>query len=367
MRHDTFEGLRGYLALWVLLEHTLWACGYHQTGALSLSSLVFHGEFAVKVFMLLSGFVMTRLLASGSETPLRFLTRRFFRIYPVYLLALALGILTQGIFLETWQELPFKAPHQQADIANFAYGMAHVRTELMPHLLLVQTVMRGDGNFTLLGPAWSLSLEWQFYLLAPALVGLLRRWPVATAGIGLLATIAIDHVSHNDLMLAHYGLEFWIGMISAVAFDHGRLRQALASLDDKHVALFALLLLAVCGLTPNTLDFVVWVVVWAVAMRERDGVGGPLRLIFTNPVSRFLGRISYSVYLLHFFCLLLALRLAMAVAQWGQGVTAALVVTLTVGLSVGAGWLSLVLVELPGIALGKMLVAKRGAAKPGAA
>ena len=50
------EGLRGYLALWVLVCHAFWASGI-ETGTLSgLPQLLRQGDLAVRLFIIVSGF-----------------------------------------------------------------------------------------------------------------------------------------------------------------------------------------------------------------------------------------------------------------------------------------------------------------------
>jgi peptidoglycan/LPS O-acetylase OafA/YrhL len=65
--------------------------------------------------------------------------------------------------------------------------LAHVG----PHLLLLQGLIPDsvldNSQTSFIGPAWSLSLEWQFYLIAPALVWLISRRAWAAATIAALA------------------------------------------------------------------------------------------------------------------------------------------------------------------------------------
>jgi peptidoglycan/LPS O-acetylase OafA/YrhL len=361
MKDTTFVGLRGYLALWVVIRHTLWACGFHYNGEpyrLSLSFLALQSDAAVRIFMILSGFVVTRLLLHRGETPVPFLIRRVFRIFPAYLVALGLAILCLGTFSEIWPSLPFKSPHQEIDVANFDYAAGHLTKEVMNHFFLVQTVLRGDSNYALLGPAWTLSLEWQFYLLAPVLASLLRRWPVAVLCTGMAVTVALQHASHYDLMLAVYGQLFWIGIISAMIFDNAGLRMVLATLHPRHMVLLVLLWFSVGGMNGNNIDILVWAVAFIVALREQAGGSGVLGWLFTNRVMVFSGTASYSIYLLHMFCLLLTLMIVAPLASLGQGPYTIIVFGLTLVTTYCTAALSLSLVEMPGIALGKMVAAR---------
>src|SRR5207237_4554322 len=85
------EGLRGYLALWVLVAHVLWVSGY-QPAVEPLLRLIGAGGYAVKLFIILSGFVITYLLDKRDETYLQFVVRRFFRLFPVFIVLFVVAI-----------------------------------------------------------------------------------------------------------------------------------------------------------------------------------------------------------------------------------------------------------------------------------
>ena len=92
------EGLRAYLALWVVVTHVMFFSsaafqGLNPAGALrGLVRLLESGPLAVQVFMIISGFVITVLLDKRRENYAQFIVRRFFRLYPVYLLLIAVNL-----------------------------------------------------------------------------------------------------------------------------------------------------------------------------------------------------------------------------------------------------------------------------------
>ncbi|MBO2007783.1 acyltransferase family protein [Hymenobacter negativus] len=127
----------------VVLTMTPWAMGAH----------------GVTLFLVISGFLIHwGFLKSGAAFRLsEFFNKRFWRIYPPYLVALAvfgLSLGTGGAF------------------------------SLLTHLTLTHNLF--ERSYTTINPSfWSLGLEMQFYLLYPVLL-LLRRW----LGIGQ-ATLAV--------------------------------------------------------------------------------------------------------------------------------------------------------------------------------
>src|SRR5579872_2939516 len=85
------EGLRGVLALWVVLGHILAAAGLgeHWRGPFAVLAA---GGNAVDAFIIVSGFVIFYLIETARESYGRFIFRRALRLYPVYLLCLLVSI-----------------------------------------------------------------------------------------------------------------------------------------------------------------------------------------------------------------------------------------------------------------------------------
>lgn len=83
-----------------------------------------------------------------------------------------------------------------------------------------------------------------------------------------------------------------------------------------------------------------------------------LAALLTHRAALGLGRISYSIFLMHMFCLLLALDLFGPFAAFDRsGYTLAVVIT-TLVTTIGVSTLTYVYVEKPGVALGKSLAAR---------
>src|SRR5271166_5735469 len=87
------DGLRGVLAVYVMLSHTLpFAPLPHW-----LHWLFQHGGAAVDVFFILSGLVIVQSLTSFEYRPLPFLIARVARIYPVFLVVFVLAVAVQPL------------------------------------------------------------------------------------------------------------------------------------------------------------------------------------------------------------------------------------------------------------------------------
>lgn len=180
------DGIRGVAIAGVLLQH---------------SSLAPGGHFGVVLFFVLSGYLITGLLAREYDTAGRvslraFYLRRAARLAPALLVALA------GLTL-----------------ALFAvHGAAHVGRYLAAAGLYVSNIgirLFGLDGFIPVNWSWSLAMEEQFYLLwPPLLVLLLRRganrrkvggWLLATGGA--IAVLRIVEVHMLPGSTAYYAPE----------------------------------------------------------------------------------------------------------------------------------------------------------------
>ena len=87
-RLTCLDGLRGVLACYVMLSHTLPFAPLPRW----LHWLFQHGGAGVDVFFILSGLVIVQSLASFSYRPLPFLIARVTRIYPVFLVVFGFAV-----------------------------------------------------------------------------------------------------------------------------------------------------------------------------------------------------------------------------------------------------------------------------------
>ena len=206
-------GLRFWLAVWVILHHI---CGKGMmleawTNALpsSLGTLIHGGYLAVQTFFVLSGFVLARTYAHvqwDRKTLGRFFTARFARIYPVYFVSLIVlsPFIIEMLLAPTW------TPGQRISL-----------------LTIYLFVLQGWNGSLAVGwntPAWSLSCEFFFYLWFPVLFAPLRnaRWRMISAAIvaAILFPIVLDHagVPWDWKPIYHTG-DFVAGIAASRIYD----------------------------------------------------------------------------------------------------------------------------------------------------
>ena len=180
-RYFGIEGTRGWLAWIVVFAHIeeLTFIGQHIRGVGWLYGLSIQ---CVYLFIIVSGFVITNLILVKNERYLFYIFRRFMRIYPIYLICLAFGVLLSAHFYYLLSHNPWPkdivVPSDTLLEARSIEGGSFL-AQLLCHITLIQGAIPNNvlynSQFAFLPPAWSLSLEWQFYLLAPILINGLGR------------------------------------------------------------------------------------------------------------------------------------------------------------------------------------------------
>ena len=293
-------GLRAIAAWWVVLYH-IRAAFEGQLPASAIAVLA-KGYLAVDMFFVLSGFVIylnyaTRVRADAGSIA-DFMVRRIARIYPLhFVLLMAMGAFALAVAWKTG------APPTESPPDLF-----------VPNLLLVQTwgfVDQLSWNV----PAWSISTELFAYLLFPLIPLVVRweRWPIwALAGalggiaVGLhLAFAAAGHAALGD-DIPHMGLlrcvtQFAIGTGLCALFL--RLRAAPPGLAAGLIGAAVVLTVGVtaAGWTETLAIPLLWMaLVLGIALWPANWPH-PLA---TRPLV-YLGDISYSTYLVHYFAFIL--------------------------------------------------------------
>jgi peptidoglycan/LPS O-acetylase OafA/YrhL len=294
--------------------------------ALAVAAIVVHHAFpavlpggfiGVDVFFVISGFLITGILARARDAGRfswgGFYLRRARRIVPAYV-----TVTLVAIALATWIEMPRLLAQTGAAAAASGLFLANVVAAQTPGYFAPSAQQNPLLHL------WSLGVEEQFYLVWPALIGLLslarlRRARTGLA-IGLLAAslaLAQVLVAGGDSVVAFFHLptrawEFLAGGVLAL----GVVRPP----GDRRTASVA----AACGLLSIGWSLVVLteaspfpgllavpaclgavLLIWS-GLDQAPGVTAILR---AGPVVA-LGRVSYSLYLWHWPLLVLAADVA---------------------------------------------------------
>lgn len=172
-RYVTVDGLRGFLALAVVLHHSVISRQFLDIGKWDLPPSAFYsivGQIGVAIFFMITAFLFWgRLLDQGNRIDwFALYCNRFFRIAPLYWVVVALVFLVVGI--KTDFQLAVKAGDLTSQISRW----------LLPGILRELPVINGyaDTHTISAGVTWTLYYEWLFYFSLPflAMAAVRRSW-----------------------------------------------------------------------------------------------------------------------------------------------------------------------------------------------
>ncbi|MET3522259.1 acyltransferase family protein [Mesorhizobium abyssinicae] len=369
-RVECLDGLRALAAMWVLVGHCLLLTGWRVP-------ILGEPDLGVDLFIMLSGFLMVLHYQlrqdkepwQKPETWLKFWTRRYFRIAPLFyvmlFLALALGpsLYESRTVIDDFLLRSHQAPERYLD-----NGLKNI----VAHLLFLFGLLPNFAYRTPL-PDWSLGLEMQFYAAFPAVMLLVRRlgWiksAVLIAALGSLVVFVMEQMSVHFPMPSFLALKmqvFLCGMLLAGVLHPSRPRPIL------YLAL-AMLLAALpyggeYGLGKLLIGEVLVMGFFALVLyRMLPGMAGVVAArIATTLGNRFfhlMGELSFSIYLIHL--LVLQPVAAFVITQYGHDLVAPLrfaIVLLIVLPTVSLlSWITYNLIEIPGQKAGRFVVQRFG-------
>ena len=287
------DALRGIAVSAVLVHHFLPVGRFIPNGFLTL------GLLAVRLFFVLSGYLITGILlrsrGMGFRVALKqFYVRRALRIFPIYYVTLLVVTLI---------------------------GVSHVRQLIYWHILYLSNALN-IVHPTLIGPTghlWSLSVEEQFYFVWPFLILLtphkyILRLIVAAIAAGLCwkTFIAFTLGSHLAGALLTPACLDSLGMGALLAFIES---EETLKIHRERFLRFALIagwviisIQTAAYLTNHAMRYfwatsylgVSLIFMWLVGSAAQ-GFKGKLRAILEWRPILFVGTISYGMYLYHFF------------------------------------------------------------------
>jgi len=318
-RITEFEGLRAILAWWVVGAHLLQYCGIKIRAPHSLLTWMVSAGYAVDLFVILSGFVIFLVLdITSKKNYVQFMTERFFRIYPLYITAFVAAILLMPIKIAVFREGGWhRAEFAQRMLEHLRDSYDYFFSNIVSHAFLIQGLLPDqeipNSSTAFLGPAWNLSLEWQFYLVAPFLIFCLRRSIptfLLTVGIIIGTQTLLDELSFGYGAFLPLKMDFFlIGILSYYFYKFSQISSKTASKIFPIALAFTLLLSILLFFSPDMLlakrsiPLVIWVITFGTVIASSIKFRFlPLNLLsnfFNNPALQNLGKVSYSTYLAH--------------------------------------------------------------------
>lgn len=314
---DALTGIRGIAALWVMLLHLQYYRPHGVLGMPGVRHLIGDGWLAVDLFFVLSGFIMMHVhgrefIAPTLARARRFYALRLIRIYPVHFVVLLLHV-----------PLLLLALRIGAEVSHSAFS---TRSFVLSLFLLNGWGFAGSEGWNV--PSWSVSSEWFAYLLFPIMAAVVHRVRtlrgvlISGAVILVSAWLVGGIVSHwVKFMLPFWGVlvrvttEFCLGCLAYRFFRTPLEPKAAERLAELSLATIVIVSLLALPATSNVLTIAAFVTLVVGLSRASGLLGSALK----SRIAVYLGRISYSVYIVHALVLVVyarALRLIPARAGW---------------------------------------------------
>ncbi|QND82384.1 Uncharacterized protein ChrSV_0155 [Chromobacterium vaccinii] len=288
------DGLRAIAVLFVLSFH----------GGLSLFPSGFIG---VDIFFVISGFLITSIcylrIKENNFSLADFYVRRLWRLQPSLIAVILFTTILAALYY-----LP-------EDLINYTNSTRYATLFISnQHFSRVVTSYAAtDSSFLLLLHTWSLSIEWQWYLILPIGLVLLfkrlshqnvKRVILASAiGTALLSLyLSKKYPDKSYFLMISRVFEFLIG--SCIVFL-GQNKKALNnSLATVLGAISFCAIIAIATLENIDIgfpDYHALIVCFSVAVLifVGDGSDGLVNKMLSNPILVYIGKLSYSLYLWH--------------------------------------------------------------------
>lgn len=297
LQEDALDGMRGVAALLVVLSHL----SHRRMQLIPGLDLAGVGKPGVYLFFVLSAFLLTRQILGRERAALtdralwaRYFARRFLRIFPLFAFVLVLSYATGRLF---GVGLPFRISGQ----------------DLIAHL----TLTAGKGVL------WSIPPEFQYYFVLPAVGAafvLSRGHEAIALGASLLMIVIASQLWPPSLAVAKaaylgpYLPVFLLGSVAALV--HGQLVRAATSAGRRALYEGGALTcgVAVAVTIPSVYralsgrpipsnhfsdNLIFYAVVWSGFLVCTLLGSGWCRAALSTRAIRYLGFISFSVYLWH--------------------------------------------------------------------
>jgi peptidoglycan/LPS O-acetylase OafA/YrhL len=299
-RFEALDSWRGLCACLVVLFHV------HAYSPLYGSQLVRNSYLFVDFFFVLSGFVIAWNYAARLDSwPAlrRFLILRAGRVYPLHLFMLLCFVAYESLRY-------FNGLSQAAPPPTFSGGtepLAVLTNLFLVHSLHVHDVLTWNG------PSWSISTElWTYVIFAVLSVWIgMRNWMLLLAAVA--APLLLLHLSKTgmdttyDWGLIRCVLGFALGVVCFRVHrlwphDAAHGKPVLMSIIELLTVAAVVAFVAAAGISAWSFlaPFVFSVAVLVFAVE-----GGIVSRLFRAPLLKWLGKLSYSIYLTHYIFVLI--------------------------------------------------------------
>lgn len=302
-RYSSIDGLRGYLAFFVFIHHSSVWHGYihtHEWAAPESHLYRYFGTGSVMVFFMVTAFLFFGRLLDAKKNKVavdwtHLYISRVMRISPLFLFSTALAFIVSG-YVYNWL---FNSS-LQAILKNLLYTLG---MGLFGAPVVDSFIENGLNAPIMAGVLWTLPYEWVFYLCLPLIAILLGQ--KLSKYIFLLPLLAIWYLVRHDLSLVR-SYPFLSGVLAAVLVRTNIKNYLKGWISASLVLLLLIFSIINFGDPFSFFPLAALTCFFCVAASGNTFFG-----ILNLRVSRLLGEISYSIYLLHGIVLFFLIRIVL--------------------------------------------------------
>jgi len=312
------NGLRFIAAFMVIIHHLeqlLNIYGYHNYWDNRVIAIL--GILGVKLFFVLSGFLLTYLLLAEERENKKisiknFYIRRILRIWPLYYI-----VITLSFFLLNRIEL-FNIPYFTDHLNENLWSYFTLFLFLIPNVALYNK----GAIVPYATQSWSVGVEEQFYLLWPILIRFFKNKLLLLLGviisIGLLKHFGFDFIKKYiywnnfldevEIFIRHFSIDSMAvgGLFALILFEKYTLL--------KYLLINIVLFLSI-GLTIFFISFSIkvpfvdaYAILFALIILNL-AANKTVKNLMENVILKYLGKISYGLYMYHVVVIVFAIKL----------------------------------------------------------
>ncbi len=303
MRFVVLDSFRGIAALFVVLFHM------HYVDSMTDCKFIRNSYLFVEFFFVLSGFVLTHSYAFKSVGFKSFFISRTFRLMPLHVFML-------GVFV-CLEIAKLFAQMGGNSFNNAAFTNMNSIDEILPNLFLLQSWLPFVEPLSWNYPSWSISVEYYVYMIFFATLLWKKFRYLAWLTISFVAFLCIFEQS-EFLKDALRGLScFFMGALVYVLYV--KFHQQISKMSHFVFLLLELAVLSVAFCIMQTPKFdhqaILASVIFALTIFIFSFEKGFISKMLKGYIFQLLGRLSYSIYMVHAAVLFVSLGVFMVLEK----------------------------------------------------
>lgn len=259
------------------------------------------GFVGVDIFFVISGFLMTKIILSGFDKNnfnlVEFYKKRVVRIFPALLMTLLIFSVLVYLFIPTQFLQYLKSMYSSSMFfSNITYYLNNGYFSSASH-----------NNFLL--HTWSLSVEWQFYLIYPIILLILRKFYFSYKILFIIIfwfLIVISFLcmiyynkSDNSFSFYIFYTRAWEMLFGGLAYLYGTTKKSLNNKLKIILSIISYLVLGYCIVFLGTYTWPSYITLIPVCATTLLIMLNVNFIFYKVPILKYLGDLSYSLYLYH--------------------------------------------------------------------